>query len=269
MTSSIVLRDGVRVEYAERGDRDGVPVVMLHGLSDSYRSYDPVLAHLPASIRAIAVTTRGHGDCDRPASGYRPADLARDVADVLDVLAIERAVVVGHSAGSITARAFADAYPDRTIGVVLIGTVPTFKGNQAVDVELGAEVAPLTDPIDRGFMRAFQESTLARLIDPAYLELVVDESLKLPAATLKAALAGLVDDAVPGPAAPGLRALVIWGSEDAFCPRAEQDDVVARYDEARLSIYEGVGHAVHWEAGERVAGEIAAFAGVDVAKAAA
>jgi pimeloyl-ACP methyl ester carboxylesterase len=218
-----------------------------------------VLPHLPAAIRAIAVTTRGHGDCDRPASGYRPAELARDVADVLDVLGIERAVVAGHSAGSITARTFADAYPERTLGVVLIGTVPTFEGNQAVDVELGAEVAPLTDPVDRDFIQAFQDSTLAGPIDPSYLELVVDESLKLPAATLKAALAGLLDDAAPGPAAPGLRALVIWGSEDAFCPRAEQDEVVARYDEAHLSIHEGVGHAVHWESGARVAEEIAAF----------
>jgi non-heme chloroperoxidase len=269
VTRPIHLRDGVRIDHVEAGDRDGLPVVMLHGLSDSLHSFDPVIPHLPPGIRAIALSSRGHGDSDRPATGYRPSDLADDVADALDALDVERAVVVGHSMGSIIARTFADAYPDRTIGVVLIGTVPSFADNDLVAIDLVAEVEALLDPIDRRFPEAFQESTLAGPIDPAYLELVIDESMKLPAETWKAATRGLLDDPVPGPAAPGVRALVIWGSEDAFCERSAQYEVIARYDEAQLSIYEGTGHAVHWEEPERVAGEIAAFAGVRAARLAA
>jgi non-heme chloroperoxidase len=48
----------VRLPVIECGDADGVPVVLLHGLSDSWRSFEPVLAHLPLSVRVLAVTQR-------------------------------------------------------------------------------------------------------------------------------------------------------------------------------------------------------------------
>lgn len=47
-------------------------MVLLHGYSDSLRSFDLLMPHLPGSVRAIAVTQRGHGDADRPAGGYGP-----------------------------------------------------------------------------------------------------------------------------------------------------------------------------------------------------
>jgi pimeloyl-ACP methyl ester carboxylesterase len=72
--------------YVEQGDADGVPVVLLHGVTDSWRSFEPVLPHLPDSIRAIAVTQRGHGDAPKPESGYLIEDLAGDVVALMDEL---------------------------------------------------------------------------------------------------------------------------------------------------------------------------------------
>jgi len=43
---SIQLADGVRLHYAEQGDPGGMPVVMLHGITDSWRSFESVMAHL-------------------------------------------------------------------------------------------------------------------------------------------------------------------------------------------------------------------------------
>ena len=65
-TKTIVLPTGVTLPYVEQGDPDGVPVILLHGVTDSWRSFEPVLPHLPPSIRAFALTQRGHGDADRP-----------------------------------------------------------------------------------------------------------------------------------------------------------------------------------------------------------
>ena len=59
--------------------RDGVPVVLLHGVTDSWRSFEPVLDHLPAAVHAYALTQRGQGDASRPGS-YRLDDLVDDVA---------------------------------------------------------------------------------------------------------------------------------------------------------------------------------------------
>src|SRR3712207_5613101 len=54
VTRSVELPNGTRLPYAERGDPAGVPLLLLHGYTDSWRSFAPVLAHLPPSVRAIA-----------------------------------------------------------------------------------------------------------------------------------------------------------------------------------------------------------------------
>ena len=65
--AAVEIGDGLLIPYAEQGHPDGVPLVLLHGITDSHRSYEPVLAALPHSIRAIAITARGHGDAGKPA----------------------------------------------------------------------------------------------------------------------------------------------------------------------------------------------------------
>ena len=82
------LPGNLRLPYAERGDPDGHPVIMLHGYTDSWRSFEPVLPYLPRSVRVIVPTLRGHGDAGRPDAGYGMDDFADDVAGLMDVLGI-------------------------------------------------------------------------------------------------------------------------------------------------------------------------------------
>ena len=130
---SAELSTGVRLEYVEQGDPSGVPVVLLHGITDSWRSYGPVLPYLPDWIHAFAISQRGHGDSGRPDDGYRPADYAADVAAFLDAKGIDRALVVGHSMGGIVAQRFALDYPERVLGLVLECTFAKLAGHPDVD----------------------------------------------------------------------------------------------------------------------------------------
>ncbi|MCG8349300.1 MAG: hypothetical protein MI924_16150, partial [Chloroflexales bacterium] len=75
---SCELSNGVKLPYVEHGDPTGLPMLLLHGVADSWRSFERVLPHLPQSMHAIALTQRGHGDADRPAAGYRTRDFAAD-----------------------------------------------------------------------------------------------------------------------------------------------------------------------------------------------
>ena len=103
-----------------------------------------------------------------------------------------------------------------------------------------AEVDPilstLEDPIDEGFVRAFQEGTLARPAPPGFLDAVVRESLRVPARVWRAAWAGIRDEDLTAEqshiAAP---TLAVWGDRDHLCPRASQDALVAAIPGARLS----------------------------------
>ena len=110
---AVEIHDGLLIPYLEQGDRDGVPLILLHGLTDSHRSYEPVLEALPSSIRAIALTARGHGDAGKPEAGYDADQMAADVIAVLDKLAIERASVVGWSDGGEIALKLGIGFADR------------------------------------------------------------------------------------------------------------------------------------------------------------
>lgn len=256
---SVVLPSGVRLPYAEQGGCAGVPVLFLHGTSDSWRSFENVLPELPDWMRAIAVTQRGHGDADRPETGYRTEDFADDVAALMDGLGIEKAIVVGHSMGGSIAQRFAIDHPARMLGLVLIGARASWHRHPGV-LALGEAVATLSDPVDPDFVREFQLSTLARPVSPEYLDTVVAESLKLPARVWQASFVECVFRAdhtalLDRIAAP---TLLMCGGRDDFA-RDEQDTLVAGIRGARLLIYPEAGHALHWEEPQRFAADLSAF----------
>ena len=246
--------------YVEHGNPDGVPVVMLHGVTDSWRSFEHVLPHLPDDIRAIAVTQRGHADAPQPETGYLIEDLAGDVIDLLDQLGIVRTVLVGHSMGSWVAQRVAIDHPERVIGVVLAGSFGGRPGDDPEMQALTAEMASLRDPIGDEVARDFQDSTVASPLPAGQMDTFVSESLKVPARVWNQAFTGFLEvDHTEGLAGLGAPALLIWGEQDAFIPRATQDELLETLPDVRLEVYENVGHAVHWERPERFATDIVEF----------
>jgi hypothetical protein len=130
--------------------------------------------------------------------------------------------------GSTNAQRFAINHPERIRGLVLAGSFASYRGNPAVVEFWESAVSRLTDPIDPAFVRQFQESTLARPMPPAFLDMVVQESLKVPARVWRAAFEGFLEDDVAG-ALGRIQAptLIVWGTRDSLCRRADQDDLLA------------------------------------------
>jgi non-heme chloroperoxidase len=259
---SAELPNGIRLPYVEQGDPAGTPVILLHGVTDSWRSFELVLPHLPASIHAFAVTQRGHGDADRPDSGYRTRDFASDIAAFVDAMGIEQAVIVGHSMGSTNALRFAIDYPERTQRLVLVDAFATYRGNEGLIDFWQSVIAPLTDPIDPQVARDFQQSTIVQPAPEWFFEAVVEESLKVPARVWRAAFEGMLeDDFVEDFGRISAPTLIIWGAHDNFCPRRDQDVLLAAIRGSRLVVYEEAGHAAHWDEPEHFAADLAEFVG--------
>jgi pimeloyl-ACP methyl ester carboxylesterase len=251
---SVALATGVRLEYVERGDSTGVPVLLLHGFTDSWRAFEPLLRHLPASIRAFAVTQRGHGESDRPAAGYGPRDFAADLAAFMDAFALARAVIVGHSLGTIVAQRFVLDYPARTLGLVLVN----WRGRPRPSVV--AAMASLTDPIDPGFVREFLVASFAQPPEESVLDAMLRESLKVPARVWRSVLEDvLADDTAAHLGRIAAPALVVWGAQDATSSRPAQEALATSLRDARLAVYPESGHSPHWEEPARFAAELAAF----------
>ena len=256
---SVQLHSGVDLQYVEQGDKTGIPVIFLHGFTDSWRSWELVLPHLPATVHAFALSQRGHGDSDKPLNGYTPTDFVKDVVDFMDAMKIKKAVIAGHSMGSVIAQKFAIDHADRTRGIVLVGSFAGFANNEAIQ-GFRQVLDTLNDPIEETFARGFQESTLAHPVPETFLHVVVQESLKVPSRVWKSiGYALFSSDYTNDLKKVTIPALIAWGDKDVFSPRKDQDALATTLPNARLLVYTGTGHALHWEEPEKFAHDLIAF----------
>ena len=121
MTEIVVERDGVELSGDETGE--GVPVVLLHGLTATRRYVVMGSKALERSgHRVVAYDARGHGGSSPAPSrtAYTYDDLGRDLEAVLDARGIERAVLAGASMGAHTLVWLALRKPERVAGLVVI-----------------------------------------------------------------------------------------------------------------------------------------------------
>lgn len=89
----------------------GPLLVLVHGLSESTRSWDPLMDDLVADHRVLRVDLRGHGASPK-ADSYRVPDMADDIAPLVGD---DLPVVVGHSLGGTVATAYAATFPTRGV----------------------------------------------------------------------------------------------------------------------------------------------------------
>lgn len=98
----------------------GYPIVLLHGLASSARTWDLVAPLLAPSFQVIAVDERGHGESDKPDQGYDLPTFVADVAGLVETLGFSRVALVGQSWGGHVALECAVTYPDLVSHLVLV-----------------------------------------------------------------------------------------------------------------------------------------------------
>jgi non-heme chloroperoxidase len=257
--ADVHLSTGVRLRYAEQGDPAAQPLILLHGYSDSWFSYSGVLPGLARNYHVYALDQRGHGDSDRPVTGYTMAALAADVIAFMDVKGIERATVVGHSMGSFVAQQMVAAAPERVARLVLIGSTTTPRNVVGIS-DLARAVDSLVDPVPPAFVREFQVSTIYHPVPDEFLDEAVAVSLKLPSRVWREVMAGLLaTKPVAGLGRSGIPTLILWGDRDSGFPRSEQEALLAAIPGAELKVYPETGHALHWECPAEFVRDLEAF----------
>jgi pimeloyl-ACP methyl ester carboxylesterase len=264
---SLALPNGESLAYIDSGNRSGLAVVLIHGYTDNARDWVPMLPYLSKRYRLILVDIRGHGQSSKPECCYSRLDFAYDIKLLLDALGVRKADIVGHSLGSIIAQTFAEYWPERTAHVVLIsstGGTPTDHPKKP-QFDFAAEIRKLKEPIDADspFMIAWWDSPTP--VDPDFLRRQRKDAAGIP---LRVWLA-VLDQALPANNAyadlqatlPRLKAptLLIWGGKDPIMEEDVRQSLRNALPNAKVKIFDGLGHNPFWEDPRGVAEVINTF----------
>jgi pimeloyl-ACP methyl ester carboxylesterase len=148
-------KDGLKLRYEIRGS--GEPVALIMGFSGSGRGWgEAFLKLMEVRFKIFVIDNRGTGESDKPDAEFTLADMAADIAAVLDHAKTPRAHIFGISMGGMIAQEFALAYPERTRGLVLGCTNCGASHSVPADPAAIANLipAPGIDPIEQA-RRAF------------------------------------------------------------------------------------------------------------------
>ena len=254
--AKITAADGVSLYCEASGG--GVPIVFVHELAGSCRSFDPQVAAWKNRWRCVAFNARGYPPSDVPpqAGSYSQDIAASDIGAVLDGLELADAHLIGVSMGSASTLQFALAHPGRVRSITLssIGSGSDLKpGEFAANMESLAELT-----LTRG-MRALAESYAAsptryRLKEknPAEYRNFIEQLAAGSPLGITNTMRGVQQRRPPlyahkeRIAALRVPALVVLGEEDEPCvkPSYFLKEVLPG---ARLEVLAKTGHAVNLE----------------------
>jgi len=241
------------IAWREAGDGPET-VVFLHGLALTRTSWDRQLVSLADRFRCVAWDLPGYG-ASSPLPDLTFETIADAVADLIDMLGVERVHLVGLSFGGMHALRTALQHPDRVGRLVLLGSSPAF-GVDGTDPDVWRRLR--LDPLDRGITPAeMAPDVLTAVGGPGLVGETLDQLIasmaRIPAAGLRAAIDCLpshdVRDRLGEITAP---TLVAVGELDKETPVAYSQLLSAGIPDARLEILSGLGHLTPAEAPDLV-----------------
>jgi pimeloyl-ACP methyl ester carboxylesterase len=251
---------GHAVTYRTAGS--GPVLLLLHGITNSSETWEPVVEPLAEHFTVIAPDLLGHGQSARPRGDYSLGAHASGVRDLLSALGIQRVTVVGHSLGGGIAMQFAYQFPERCERLVLVSSGGL---GREVHLLLRAAALPgadwglplLTSRGARGVGRGVAFALRLGRIEPsddigvlargfaslddgasrqAFLHTVrsvIDTSGQRVSATDRLHLAAV------------LPTLIVWGERDSIIPPRHGQAAHEAMPGSRLEVFAGAGHVPH------------------------
>jgi pimeloyl-ACP methyl ester carboxylesterase len=248
--------DGVRLHWAEYGDADArAPVVLLHGLNDSYLTWSRIAPLLSRGRRVLALDLPGHGLSDRPDASYELAWYASIVARWIDSLDAPPIDLVGHSlGGGIALALLAECRPSVRR---LVLAAPGGLGREVSFVLRLASIPGVVEHFGQPFMSLGTRLALSgwrqKLPDQHIAELCAMNATRGSARAFARTVRDLIDwrgqrhsfiqhvhevkDLPP--------IAILWGDGDTIIPIAHGRALVEGIDGVRFVELVGCGHHLH------------------------
>lgn len=256
-----VLLHGHDVAYRRAGK--GPALLLLHGIAGSSETWLPAMRLLRRDFEVLAPDFLGHGESAKPRGDYSLGNHAAVMRDLLHLLNIERATVVGQSFGGGVAMQFAYQFPERCERLVLVDagglgrevswmlrlmTLPA--SEYVMPVIFSRWVQSAGDAMfsfirARGFRHDRAQEvwrSYVSLIDPVNRAAFVRtmRSVIDPGGQAVSAMDRLY-------LAARMPTLIVWGKEDRIIPLVHAYQAHEAIPNSRLEVMEGVGHYPHVE----------------------
>lgn len=248
---SVDLPNGETIAYSEMGDTNGKPLLLIHGYTDNSRSWSLVAPYL-INRHIYAIDLRGHGKSSAPECCYAYADLANDVYLFLNAMKVEKADVVGHSLGSITAQVLSAQHPDKVGKIVLVSSTVNTGGGPGT--WLWDNIMPLAPPIDPNGKFMMDWYWNPNPVEETFIKPEREESAAVPIQVWKGVLWGTTLGDL-SKIAPLIKApvMIFWGDQDQLFDASHQKALRAAFPKARYETFQGAGHNMFWEQPKRSA----------------
>ena len=250
--------DGHEFHHLTRGS--GEPLLLIMGMSGTHLSWgEPFLTQLERDFEVTTFDNRGVGQSSRAEAGYAIADLADDVAGLIEHLGHESMHVLGISMGGMVAQELALRHPDKIRTLALGCTYSGGEGSALTAPEVFQRLAEGWQSGDReralrvgwevNVSRAFAQDEQAY---EAFRRAALDLPVPVPVIMGQVQAIGGHDTAarLGDISAP---TLVVHGTDDEMLPVQNGRMIAERIPGARLEVLEGVGHLFWVEEPERSA----------------
>lgn len=178
------------ISYTDQGK--GTAVVLLHGFLENQTMWHNIVPELSKKNRVITIDLLGHGNTECLGYVHTMEDQADMVCHILHELKVRKSVFIGHSMGGYIALAFAELYPDRIKGLVLLNSTSRADSDERKlnrDRAITAVKQNYTAFVRMSIANLFSEENRERLIEE--IEQVKLEALKTPLQGIVAALEGM------------------------------------------------------------------------------
>lgn len=249
----ILRSNGINLQYGQQGS--GEPLLLIMGITATGSVWEKHVAYWQKNFTCITLDNRGVGLSDQPEGPYTTAQMADDCAGLLDALDLPKVKVVGCSMGSTIAQQLAIRHPEKIISMVLMcpwancdnKARATFQHMVNCKTAFAPEAFSL-------FIQLLIYSKSSWDEDTMFAEMAANRSLAATNEQVQSvqgltgqAAACIQHDVLHMLPQIKQQVLVIGGKEDIFTPMWMATAVAAAIPNSELYMYDGCGHAFHWE----------------------
>jgi non-heme chloroperoxidase len=262
---SITTPDGLSIAAGEWGSSAGREILFVHGYSQCSLSWLRQLtdSDLAGEFRMIAYDLRGHGASDKPIDKDRYADdrlWADELAAVIAAAGLKRPVLVGWSYGGRVISDYVRFHGIGALAGINFVAAVTKSGNEFLGPDIKNIAGTLSDDLATNIAatRAFLRACFEKQPSANEFETMLAFNMVIPAKVRGGIMSRTPN---PGDMLPQLElpVLVTHGTHDRLIQPAFGSFTTSAVPNAKLSLYDGIGHSPFWEDAPRFNGELAAF----------